>query len=552
MSPTSPQGRPVPREIDADACPSVVALFDAAVARFGDKPAFECFGQTMSYREIDAAATAVAAWLRTRLGVRTGDRVALMCPNILAFPIAMLGIIRAGAAQVNVNPLYTPRELAHQLNDAGVETILIFGGSTPTLAEIIGETPVRTVITIDPGDGMPGGALDGGALPTPPVDPRLEGAVRFADVLAEGAGLAFEPVALTGDDILFFQYTGGTTGLSKGALLSHRNLVANTAQFKAFLPEATEPGAEVLVLALPLYHIFGLMMMLAYASIGARAVLIPNPRDMDAFIDAIRDARISVLPAVNTLFQGLTMHPRFEEIDLSNYKIAIGGGAAVIPATSERWKALTGHHIKEGYGLSETSPILCLNPIAPHPSSGEAFSGTCGLPLPSTEIRLLDDEGREVPEGEAGEICARGPQVMWGYWNNEPANAAAFTDDGFFRTGDVGVFTPEGYVRIVDRKKDIILVSGFNVYPNEVEAAVSACAGVAECACVGVPDERSGEAVRVYAVKAPGASVGEAEVIAHCRGALAGYKVPRRIVFLDALPKSNVGKILRRELRAPA
>jgi long-chain acyl-CoA synthetase len=541
MVPNNRTGAIVPQEIDADAYASIVALFDQAVAAHEDKPAFECFGTRMTYAEIDAAATAVAAWLQTRLGVRRGDRIALMCPNVFAFPIAMLGIVRTGAAQVNVNPLYTPRELAHQLNDAGAETILVFGGSTPTLAEIIADTPVRTVVTIDLGDGA------GLAIPSPAVDPRLADAVRFADVLAEGHALTLEPVALAGDDILFFQYTGGTTGLSKGAVLSHRNLVANTEQFKAFLPEATTPGEEVLVLALPLYHIFGLMMMLAYATVGARAVLIPNPRDMDGFIDAIKDARISVLPAVNTLFQGLTMHPRFKEIDLSNYKIAIGGGSAVIPATSEKWKALTGHHIKEGYGLSETSPILCLNPIA-----GAEFSGACGLPLPSTEIALLDDEGRPVPAGEAGEICARGPQVMRGYWNNEAANAAAFTDYGFFRTGDVGVFTADGYVKIVDRKKDMILVSGFNVYPNEVEATVTACAGIAECACIGVADEKSGEAVRVYAVKAPGATVSEADVVAHCRKELAGYKVPKQVVFIDTLPKSNVGKILRRELRTLA
>ncbi len=528
----------VPVETDADAYPSVIALFDAAVARFADLPAFECLGRTMTYAEIDRASRAVAAYLQQELGVRRGDRVALMAPNVPAFPIVMLGVLRAGAAQVNVNPLYTPRELAHQLNDAGVETIVIFGGSTPTLAEIIDQTPVKTVITLDLGDGS------GLAMPSPAVDPRLTSTLRLADVLAEGATLPFEPVALAGDDILFFQYTGGTTGRSTGAVLFHRNLVANIEQFKAFLPDATEPGREVLVLALPLYHIFGLMMMLAYASIGARAVLIPNPRDMDGFITAIKDAKFSVLPGVNTLFQGLAMHPRFREVDLSNYKIAIGGGSAVIRATSEKWKALTGHHIKEGYGLSETAPILCLNPI-----SGSAFSGACGLPLPSTEIRLLDDEGREVAEGEAGEICARGPQVMQGYWNNEAANAAAFTDHGFFRTGDIGVFTEDGFVKIVDRKKDMILVSGFNVYPNEVEATVTACDGIAECACIGVADEKSGEAVRVYAVRAAGATVSEADVIAHCRKELAGYKVPKQIVFVDALPTSTVGKILRRELR---
>jgi long-chain acyl-CoA synthetase len=531
----------VPVEIDADVYPSVVALFDAAVERFADLPAFECFGKTMSYAEIDRASRAVAAYLQGKLGVRRGDRVALMAPNVFAFPIVMLGILRAGAAQVNVNPLYTPRELAHQLKDAGAETIVIFGGATPALAEIIDQTPIRTVITLDLGDGS------GLAIPSPAVDPRLANALRLADMLTDGAKLPFEPVELSGDDLLFFQYTGGTTGLSKGAVLSHRNLIANTEQFKAFLQEATEPGREVVVVALPLYHIFGLMMMLAYASVGARGILIPNPRDMDAFVAAIKDAKFSVIPGVNTLFQGLMMHPAIKDVDLSNYKIAIGGGAAVIKATSEKWKALTGHHIKEGYGLSETSPVLCLNPIA-----GSAFSGACGLPLPSTEIRLLDDAGNSVAEGEAGEICARGPQVMRGYWNNDAANAAAFTADGFFRTGDVGIFTEDGFVKIVDRKKDMILVSGFNVYPNEVEAAVTACNGIAECACIGVADEKTGEAVRVFAVKLPGATVSELDVVAHCRKELAGYKVPKQVLFVEALPKSNVGKILRRELRTQA
>ena len=539
-------GPDVPLEIDADAYPSVVALFEEAVEHYADKPAFECFGKTMTYSEIDRASRAVAAWLQQMLGVKRGDRVALIVPNVFAFPIAMLGIHRAGAIQVNVNPLYTPRELAHQLADAGVETIIIFGGSTATLAEVIahghdhsiGHPHLKTIITVDLGDGA------GLAIPSPSVDPRLEGTIRFTQVLAEGAKLELEPVELTGDDMLFFQYTGGTTGLSKGAVLSHRNLVANTEQFKAFMPEALEPGREVLVLALPLYHIFGLMIMIAYMSVGARSILIPNPRDSKAFVKAIQDARFSVIPGVNTLFQSLLACPEIGEVDLSNFKVAIGGGAAVIRATSEKWKGLTGTHLKEGYGLSETSPILCVNPMAV-----TEFTETCGLPVPSTEIKLIDDEGNEVAEGEAGEICARGPQVMKGYWNNEEANSSAFTPDGFFKTGDVGIFTAGGFLKIVDRKKDMVIVSGFNVYPNEVEAAVTACHGVAECACVGVPDAKSGEAVRVYVVKAPFAELTADQVIEHCRRDLAGYKVPKQIVFIDALPKSNVGKILRRELR---
>jgi len=531
-------GDAIPHDIDADSHASVAALKASAVARYADLPALECFGRTMSYAELDRLAEAFAAWLQQRLGIGRGDRVALMCPNIFAFPIAMYGIIRAGAAQVNVNPLYTPRELAHQLTDAGVETIVIFGGSTPALADILSETPVKTVVTVDLGDGI------GLPIPSPQVDPRLTGAVRFADALEDGATLQLQPVTISGEDLLFLQYTGGTTGLSKGAVLTHRNLVANTEQFKAMLPGATEPGREVAVLALPLYHIFGLMVLLTYSAIGAKMILVPNPRDMDAFIDAIKDAKFSVIPGVNTLFQALAAHPRFAEVDLGSYKIAIGGGAAVIEATSEKWKALTGHHIKEGYGLSETSPLLCINPMAV-----TGFTGTCGVPVPSSEVRLLDEAGQDVPPGEPGEICCRGPQVMKGYWNKDEANAAAFTPCGFFRTGDIGVFTPGGFLKIVDRKKDLVIVSGFNVYPNEVEAAVTACPGVQECACIGVPDERTGEALRVFVVRESGAAISAEEVVAHCRTELTGYKVPRQIVFVDALPKSNVGKILRRDLR---
>jgi long-chain acyl-CoA synthetase len=538
---TKTYGPGVPLEIDADAYPSTVALFDSAAAKYADRPAFECFGRTMTYAEVDRASHAVAAWLQKKLSVKRGDRIALMVPNVFAFPIAMLGIHRAGAAQVNVNPLYTPHELQHQLKDAGAEIIIIFTGSTPTLAEIIADTPIKTVITVALGDGA------GVAIPTSPQDPRLASAVRFADVLVEGSRLDLDPVDLTGDDILFFQYTGGTTGLSKGAVLTHRNLVANTEQFKAHMPEAVDPGKEIVVLALPLYHVFGLMIMLAYMSVGAKGILIPNPRDMDAFCGAIKGAKFSVIPGVNTLFQGLAAAPAFKDVDLSNYKVAIGGGAAVIKATSQRWMELTGNHIKEGYGLSETSPILCVNPM-----SVNEFTETCGLPVPSTEIKLIDDDGGEVPEGQAGEICAKGPQVMRGYWNNDAANATAFTPDGYFKTGDIGIFTAGGFLKIVDRKKDMVIVSGFNVYPNEVEAVVTACHGVAECACVGVPDPKTGEAVRVYVVKAPFAEVTSEEIIAHCRKDLAAYKVPKQIYFVDALPKSNVGKILRRDLRNTA
>ena len=533
------QANGIPETIDADAHASVVELMDEAMRQYADRPAFRAFGRTLTYADVDRLSAAFAAWLQQRLGVRKGDRIAVMLPNLPAFPIAFLGIARAGAVQVNVNPLYTPRELRHQLNDSGAEIIVIFNGSTPTLAEVVGETGIRTVVTVAPGDGTDA------ALPSPPVDGRLAGSIAFSDALAEGAAMTFEPVALSGDDLLFLQYTGGTTGLSKGAALSHRNLVANVAQYKAPMPSVVRPGQEVVVTAIPLYHIFALMVnFITYFSVGAENWLVPNPRDMDAFVDVLAQARPTVLTGVNTLFAGLTMHPRIGEVDFSRLRLAAGGGSAIVGATSARWKAITGQFIREGYGLSETSPVVSFNP-----ASIQDFSGTTGLPLPGTDVKLLGDDGEEVAPGAAGEVCVKGPQVMGGYWNQPQANAAAFTPDGYFRTGDIGVLTPEGYLKIVDRKKDMVLVSGFNVYPNEVEAVASECAGVAECACVGVPDDKTGEAVRLFVVRSPGATVTEDDVIAHCRRELAAYKVPKAVRFVQALPKSTVGKILRRELR---
>jgi len=408
-----------------------------------------------------------------------------------------------------------------------------------TLAEIVGESGVEQIISV--------GLADGTAtrLASPPVDARLKNVTSFTEALAQGAALPLSSPPLTGDDILFLQYTGGTTGLSKGAALSHRNLVANTEQYKAFMPDALRPGEEIVVTALPLYHIFALMVnFITYFSIGAENWLVANPRDMAGFIETLRQARPTVFTGVNTLFAGLLMQPNIGEVDFSRLKVAIGGGAAVLPITSEKWKRLTGKDILEGYGLSETSPVLTLNPM-----TREGFSGTVGLPFPSTEIKLLGENDIEVAPGEAGEVCARGPQVMRGYWQKDEANAKAFTADGYFRTGDVGVFDERGYLRIVDRKKDMIIVSGFNVYPNEVEAIAAACSGVAECACIGRPDEKTGESVVLFASKMPGASVNEADVIAHCRRELTAYKVPKEVRFVEALPKSNVGKILRKDLR---
>jgi long-chain acyl-CoA synthetase len=529
----------IPVDINPDAYSSVLEMLEDAMKRYADRPAFRCFGQTLTYADTDRLSRDFAAFLQLKLAVQKGDRIAVMIPNILAFPLAMLGIMRAGAIQVNVNPLYTPRELEHQLNDASADIIVIFNGVSATLAEIIGKTSVKHVISVGLGDGI------GAALPSPPVDGSLS-TTTFSEALAQGAQLSFSPVALTADDLLFLQYTGGTTGLSKGAALSHRNLVANTEQFKAFMRDALHPGEEVIVTALPLYHIFALMVnFITYFSLGAENWLVPNPRDMDGFVETLRKAHCTVFTGVNTLFGGLLMHPKIGDVDFSSLRLAIGGGAAVLPTTSAKWQALTGKDILEGYGLSETSPVLTLNPM-----NGAGFSATVGLPFPSTDIKLLDAEDKEAAIGEPGEICAKGPQVMQGYWQKPDANAAAFTADGYFRTGDIGVFDEKGFLKIVDRKKDMIIVSGFNVFPNEVEAVAASCAGVAECACVGRPDEKTGEAVRLFVTKVPGAALSEADVIAHCRRELTAYKVPKEVRFLDALPKSNVGKILRKDLRA--
>ncbi|PIB26006.1 long-chain-fatty-acid--CoA ligase [Amylibacter kogurei] len=528
----------VPAEINAEAYKDVSALFQDAAIKFSDKPALECFGHTTSYETLETLSRNFAAYLQGSLNIKRGDRIALMAPNVPAFVIAMFGIIRAGAVQVNVNPLYTPRELKHQLNDAGAETIVVFGGVSATLAEIIDDTPITKVIGLDLGDGtqLP--------IPSPALDERLTDTTPLASALEMGASMELRDPGLTNADTIFFQYTGGTTGLSKGAVLSHRNIVANAEQYKAVVPQASNVGSEIMVGALPMYHIFGLMLSIAYLSLGGKIVLIPNPRDMDSFIDSIKNAKITVMPGVNTLFAGLAMHPRVNEIDFSDLKISIGGGAAVIEATSEKWKSITGKHIKEGYGLSETSPLLCINP-----ASVEFFSGTCGLPVSSSDVKLLDENDNIAPIGERGEICCTGPQVMSGYWNNDAANAEAFTKDGYFRTGDIGIFDEAGYLKIVDRKKDMIIVSGFNVFPNEIEAIVTAADGVAECACIGVSDEKTGEAIKIFVVKSADSTITEDQLIAHCRTELTGYKIPRHVHFLTELPKSNVGKILRRELR---
>ncbi len=529
----------VPVEIDAARYSSVNAMLKQAMLEHASRTAFHSFGQSLTYAEIDRLSDAFCAYLQHSLGVKKGDRVAVMMPNMMAFPIVFLGITKAGAVQVGVNPLYTARELQHQLNDAGCEVIVIFTGSTPTLAEVVSGTDVKQVVSATLGDGIDT------PIPSPPVDSRLENVTSLPDALQQGAKLKVIPVDVGLSDLLFLQYTGGTTGLSKGACLSHGNLVANTEQFKSFNESGVRPGEEVIVTAIPLYHIFALMVnFITYFSIGAENWLVTNPRDMDSFVDVLKKARPTVFMGVNTLYAGLCMHPELKNIDWSRLTVAGGGGAAVIGEVSDRWKAITGRFICEGYGLSETGPVLSFNP-----SYIDDFSGTTGLPVPSTDIKLLDENDREVAIGESGEICAKGPQVMSGYWQNDDANASVFTSDGYFRTGDIGEFDEKGFLKIVDRKKDMILVSGFNVFPNEIESVATACPGVAECACIGVPDEKSGEAVKLFVVPAPDATLNVEDVKAYCKAELAGYKTPKIIRFIEELPKSTVGKILRRELR---
>jgi len=434
--------------------------------------------------------------------------------------------------------MYTPRELEHQLNDADVDTIVIFSGSTATLSEIVAATGIKNVIVAGLDD------LINLGLPSPPVDPGLTDFVTFTDALAAGNKMDFSEVDINGDDLIYLQYTGGTTGLSKGAMLTHRNLVANIMQFESCAGDYIKLGHDVVITAIPMYHIFALMVnTLSYFKFGGTNVMITNPRDMPAFVAEWAKWKVTVFTGVNTLYNGLLHTPGFADLDFSSLGFSVGGGAAVQKAVSDKWKAVTGKHIKEGYGLSETSPILTINPFAM-----TDFMSAIGVPAPSTDISLRDDDGNVVPQGERGELCAKGPQVMKGYWRNEAATAEVMTDDGYFCTGDIAVMDEKGFFRIVDRKKDMIIVSGFNVFPNEIEAEIAMMEGVLECACIGVPNEKTGEAAKVFVVKKD-ESLTEEAIREHCKARLTGYKVPRHIVFIDELPKSTVGKILRRELR---
>lgn len=527
-----------PKHIEWENLGSMADVIETALEKFADKPAVHCLGTTRTYGEIDKASRDLAAYLQSGLGQGKGDRLAIMLPNIMAFNVASYAVIRSGMVQVNVNPLYTPRELKHQLNDAGVETIIIAAMATPTLAAIIAETDVKNVITVQVAD------LIDAPVPPAKVAEGLGTTVALSDALAQGADMAFERPAISQDDLLFLQYTGGTTGLSKGAMLTHGNLASNMAVYDWLAGEITNEGEEIIVTPVPMYHILALMVsVLSYTRYGALNVLIPNPRDMDMFIGTMKHFRFTAFVGVNTLYNGLLHTPAFADVDCSALKVSWAGGSAVQEVVSNKWKERIGIHIKEGYGLSETSPVVSMNPV-----SFEGFNGTIGVVMPSTEVSIRGNEGREVPHGEAGEICIKGPQVMQGYWNRPDATAEVMTDDGFFKSGDIGLFTEDGLLKIVDRKKDMILVSGFNVFPNEIEEVVAAMPGVMEAACVGVADARSGEAVKLFVVKTDKRITADS-VIANCKENLTGYKVPRHVEFISELPKSTVGKVLRRELR---
>ena len=545
----------VPAEVDVTRYRSLPELLADSFREHAARDAFVFMGHPLSYAELDRASAAFGAWLQGA-GLARGARVALMMPNVLQYPVALAGVLRAGCVVVNVNPLYTPRELEHQLKDSGAEAIVILENFAATLQQVVARTSLRHVIVTSIGDllGFPKAAVVNFAVRRlKHMVPAwsLPGHLQFRDVLAEGMQRSLAPVAVGPDDIACLQYTGGTTGLSKGAVLLHRNLIANVLQCEAWFEPALHdtargpvPGQFVFVCALPLYHSFALVANCLFGlRLGGLNVLIPNPRDIHQMVRDLRHRRFNVLPAVNTLLNALAEDAEFRKLDFSQLRISIGAGMAVHKAVADKWLALTGCPVVEAYGLTETSPAATCNPIL-----AREWSGTIGLPLPGTEVAILDDDGRPLPLGEPGEIGIRGPQVMAGYWQQPGETAKVMTADGFLKTGDIGTMDERGHVRIVDRKKDMIIVSGFNVYPNEIESVVSQHPGVLECAAVGVPDERTGEAVKLFVVRKDPA-LGAAELATFCEQQLTRYKQPRCIEFRDQLPKSNIGKILRRALR---
>ena len=542
-----PEG--VPAEINPEQFPSLKHLFEEACRKYAAKPAFTNMGRTLTYAEMDELTRRFGAWLQKEAGLKKGDRIAIMMPNVLQYPIATFGALRAGLTVVNTNPLYTPREVEHQLNDSGATVMLIYDGAAATVQQALPKTSVKKVIVTSIGDmlGFPKGLIVNLVLRhvkkmVPAYD--LPGAVQFKDVLSRGASLTLDPVEVGPEDIAFLQYTGGTTGVAKGAVLTHRNLVANTLQMVAWMPELERIDDTVVITALPLYHIFALTTnCLAFTYVGGQNVLITNPRDTKAFVEELGKVRFTFITGVNTLYNTLLNTPGFERLDFSSLKVAMGGGMAVQAAVSERWRKLTGRDICQGWGLTETSPVATANRY-----DETRFTGSIGYPIPSTDVAVVDDDGNPLPIGQSGELCIRGPQVMRGYWNRPEETAKVMLPGGWLRTGDIGRMDEKGLSYIEDRKKDMILVSGFNVYPNEIEGVVAGMPEVLEVAAVAQDDEKSGEIVALFVVKKDPSLTAE-QVIAFCKKELTGYKVPRVIYFRDELPKTNVGKILRRELR---
>lgn len=538
----------VPAEINADRYTSLIDLFEQAAQRYADRPAFISMGQAMSFRKLEQRSRAFAAYLQQTLGLSKGDRVAIMMPNLLQYPIALFGILRAGMVVVNVNPLYTPRELEHQLNDSGAKAIVIVSNFAHTLEKVVAKTAVRHVILTRLGDQLsPAKAtlVNFVVKYIKRLVPKynLPDAVSFRSVLQQGAQLDYFRPDMQNDDLAFLQYTGGTTGIAKGAMLTHRNMQANLEQTKATYGSLLRDGKELVVTALPLYHIFALTVnCLLFIELGGQNLLITNPRDIPGFVKELSKYPFTAITGVNTLFNALLNDKNFQQLDFSSLRLSAGGGMSVQKAVAERWEKLTGHYLLEGYGLTECSPLVSVNPY-----DITCHNGSIGLPVPSTEIKLVDDKGMEVAAGQPGELCIKGPQVMVGYWQRQDATDEVLKE-GWLYSGDIVTVDEEGFLRIVDRKKDMILVSGFNVYPNEIEDVVMQHPKVREAAAIGVPSDLSGEAVKICIVKKD-PSLTKDELIAHCRRHLTGYKVPKIVEFRDDLPKTNVGKILRRELR---
>ena len=537
----------VPADIDPNQYRSLVELFDGSIRQFADRPAYHSMGKHISFGELEKLSRGFGAWLQSK-GLAKGARVALMMPNCLQFPIAMFGALRAGCTVVNVNPLYTARELEHQLKDSGAEAIVILENFASVLQQVKSRTPVKHVIVTSLGEmlGVKGLIVNLVVRKVKKMVPAYElpGALSFKEVLNEGNGKKLTTPPLGHDDIAYLQYTGGTTGVSKGAVLTHRNVIAALLQYKAWLGPVTGGQRQVIITALPLYHIFSLTVnCLNMMVIGGENVLITNPRDIPGFVKELGKHKFTIITGVNTLFNALLNHPDFGKLDFSSVKLAVGGGMAVQKAVAERWKQVTGTTLIEGYGLTETAPSATANPL-----DIKEYSGSIGVPMSSTEVVLRDDAGADVALGQPGEICIRGPQVMKGYWQRPDETAQVLGSDGFLRTGDVGIMDEKGFIRIVDRKKDMILVSGFNVYPNEIEQVVAMHPGVLECAAIGVPDEHSGEVPKVFVVRKD-PQLTEKDVLEHCKKELTGYKRPKYVEFRSELPKTNVGKILRRALR---